>query len=367
MPGRLTRRAALQCALAWGLGSLSGMPQAGQARQPAQWLVSWYHGTQAWAGLWQDGRILRRTPLPARAHQLLELPPTRRTGPRMALAVARRPGEYLLRWNPATGRVQHHHAMEDDRFLAGHAVYSPELETLFTTETDAASGQGLVVARDPRSLQRRFEWASGGVGPHALLWEPPRAGQPRPTLLVANGGILNLPETGRRKLNLGAMDSNLTRLDAFTGDILGQWRLGDPHLSLRHLARAQDGTVGIALQAEHPDRTVRPQAPALALLDTQGLRALPAPTGEAAAHWDGYAGDIACTGDTFWVTAPQAGCLMAWRSNGSAARTTPLEGVCPVGVADGEVWALGTRAFQHGIRQAATERTQWDNHLLHWV
>lgn len=361
----LTRRSALQCTLAWGLGAFAGSAPAAVPHS-AQLLVSWYQGLRAWAGLWQDGRILRRTPLPARAHQLLELPPARRGSPRLALAVARRPGEYLLRFDPATGRTHTLHRMEDDRFLAGHAVFVQTLDTLFTAETDAASGQGLVVARDPATLQRRQEWASGGVGPHALLWEPTGAGQSRPTLLVANGGILNLPETGRRKLNLGAMDSNLTRLDAQTGQVLGQWRLDDRFLSLRHLARSDDGSVGIALQAEHPSRTHRAEAPALAVLDASGLHTVPAPAAKAAATWDGYAGDIACTGHTFWVTAPHAGYLMAWRSNGSDAQTTPLEGACAVGAENAEIWALGAHAYQRGKRQFATAPQTWDNHLLQW-
>ncbi len=361
----LTRGCALQCTLAWGLGAFVGSAPAA-APHSAQLLVSWYQGLRAWAGLWQDGRILRRTPLPARAHQLLELPPARRSGPRLAMAVARRPGEYLLRFDPATGRTHTLHRMEDDRFLAGHAVFVQALDTLFTTETDAASGQGLVVARDPATLQRRQEWASGGVGPHALLWEPTGAGQSRPTLLVANGGILNLPETGRRKLNLGAMDSNLTRLDAQTGQVLGQWRLDDRFLSLRHLARTDDGSVGIALQAEHPSRTHRAEAPALALLDHHGLRAVPAPAPNTAPGWDGYAGDIACTGESFWVSAPQAGYLLRWKLDGSGGEATQLEGACALGTGHA-VWALGTHAYQRGEKQFPGEMRLWDNHLLHWV
>ena len=39
------------------------------------------------------------------------------------------------------------------------------------------------------------------------------------------------------------------RLDATMGRLMGQWRLQDPRLSLRHLAWGPDGkTLGIALQ-----------------------------------------------------------------------------------------------------------------------
>lgn len=360
----LTRRSALQCTLAWGLGAFAGSAPAAVPHS-AQLLVSWYQGLRAWAGLWQDGRILHRTPLPARAHQLLELPPAHHGGPRLALAVARRPGEYLLRFDPATGRTHTLHRMEDDRFLAGHAVFVQTLDTLFTAETDAASGQGLVVARDPATLQRRQEWASGGVGPHALLWEPASADKSRPTLLVANGGILNLPETGRRKLNLGAMDSNLTRLDAQTGQVLGQWRLDDRFLSLRHLARADDGSVGIALQAEHPLEAERRQAPALAVLSAQGLRTAPSPAATAPA-WDGYAGDIAATSERFWVSAPHSGLLLAWSPGGAPLPTLPQTAVCALHTQHDEVLALGHHHLRQGPVLHPTPAHTWDNHMGVW-
>ena len=132
-----------------------------------------------------------------------------------------------MRMDVQRGKALQWHTMEDDRYLGGHAALSASGTTFFTTETDGATGQGLIAERDLQSLEKLREFPSGGIGPHALLLEPGG------TLLVANGGILNLPETGRRKLNIGRMDSNLTRLDPHSGQILGQFRVDDSFLSLR--------------------------------------------------------------------------------------------------------------------------------------
>jgi hypothetical protein len=271
--------------------------------------------------------------------------------------------------------------MEDDRYLAGHALLSADATTLYTTETDGETGQGLLVERDPITLAKRREFASGGVGPHAVLLEP---GNPpgADTLLVANGGILNLPETGRRKLNLGHMDSNLTRLDARTGTVLATYRLDDPFLSLRHLAHAPDGTVGVALQAEHPQRQDRRNAPALALLDGNGLRALPMAPDDAAIPgalhtWDGYAGDIAYVQGYFWASAPHAGLLLGWSAQGLAPVHREIPGAGALAVPSGtrgdrllvgasrDAWLLASPTARVAIPTAGPRyplASGWDNH-----
>jgi hypothetical protein len=347
-------------------------------------LTAWNQGSRSWAGLWTPHAPGRGIALPARAHQVLALPSAPGSHTPLALAVARRPGEYLLRFDPLRAQALLWHSMEDDRYLAGHALMSTDATTLYTTETDGATGQGLVVERDPVTLAKRREFASGGVGPHAVLLEP---GSPpgAETLLVANGGILNLPETGRRKLNLGRMDSNLTRLDARTGTVLATYRLDDPFLSLRHLARTPDGTVGVALQAEHPQPQDRRNAPAVALLDGNGLRALPMAPGDAALPgalhtWDGYAGDIAYANGCFWATAPNAGLLLGWSAQGLEPVHREIPGAGALAVPNGNrgerllvgasqnACLLASPKAIHAIHAIATTSlcypltSAWDNH-----
>jgi uncharacterized protein len=323
-------------------------------------LTAWNVGEQSWAGVWAPGQAQRGVALPARAHHLLPVPPSAQFPGAQALVMARRPGEFLLRMDTNQNRALQWHRMELDRYLGGHAALAPSGNRFFTTETDGEDGHGLVVERDLHSLQALREFPSGGIGPHALLVEADG------TLLVANGGILNLPETGRRKLNLDHMDPNLSRIDPRSGKLLAQYRLPDAMLSLRHLAVAPDGSIGIATQAEHASAADRHNAPALALLQGDALRAV---DWDSAAHipaqWDGYAGDICFADGHFQVSAPHAGWLVAWTPMGQMATPQEFEGVGPL-AAKGGKWMAGG---EHAVLEFAGDTTRtfalqggWDNH-----
>jgi uncharacterized protein len=349
--------------------SASASSSANGVFSTSRLLTAWDAADQYWAGVWSPGQSPKGIALPARAHEILALPArlTAAAAPHQALAVARRPGEYLVRFDSQRANVLAWHDMEDDRFLGGHAVFSAFGDALFTTETDGATGAGLVAERDPLTLKKRREFASGGIGPHALMLEPGG------TLLVANGGVLNLPETGRRKLNLDRMDPSLARIDPASGRILAQWRLDDPFLSLRHLARAPDGTIAIALQAEHADAKARQAAPLLALLTAEGLRTIALAPG---LQLGGYAGDVAwlppalaATGSAgqFLVSATPAGQLASWSAKGDALgrRTLAEAGALAV---NANRWLAGGA---HGLLMGADRErplkfevavTRWDNH-----
>ncbi|MBA2723956.1 MAG: DUF1513 domain-containing protein, partial [Methylibium sp.] len=144
--------------------------------------------------------IAASTEVPTRAHGLL----WERGG--TLLAVARRPGDWLLRWHPKKRTVQRVWS-EPDRSFNGHVLVSPDGRTLYTTQTDLDTGAGLIGVRDARSLEQRAEWPSHGLDPHALLFDV------QGRLLVANGGIPTQPETGRAKRGLDRMDASLVRLD----------------------------------------------------------------------------------------------------------------------------------------------------------
>ncbi|WP_295955322.1 DUF1513 domain-containing protein [Rhodoferax sp.] len=327
-------------------------------------LTSWVIDDQAWAGVWQLGSTSRGVALPKRAHEVQMLHAAL-GHPGQALAVARRPGEYLLRFDTRSARAVLWHDIEDDRVLCGHASYALDGSALYTTETSTDTGAGFIAVRDPVSLEKIREFSSGGLDPHMVLVEPDG------TLLVANGGLLNLPETGRTKLNLKQMDSSIARLDAATGTLRQAWRASDPYLSLRHLARAPNGTVAIAMQAEHADAAARRSAPLLALLDANGLRtiALPEPLA-----LGGYGGDVAFVpgrnspaDDRFVVSATRAGQLAWWSAQGGDPRQLALPEAGAL-AAYGPDWLAS--GAQGGVRgEVATRRldrlladVHWDNH-----
>lgn len=324
-PALLTRRQALALSIAGCL------PGGAAAAPPPRFVTAWDtpQGSRVGVLALREGRlhIAHAIEVPTRAHGL-----TVETGGSV-LAVARRPGDWLLRWWPAQGRAQW--AWTDDgTTFNGHAIASRDGRRIFTTETEPLSGQGRIGVRDAGSLRKVDEWDSHGLDPHEFVPGPDG------DLWVANGGIRTLVETGRSKRDLEHMDSSLVRLAAQDGALRGQWRLPDPRLGLRHLAwgRAEDGApvLGIALQAEHEAPEARRTAPVLALFDGQQLRLAPASAG-----LGGYGGGIAAGPDSFAVSCTLAHVLARFDATGRPTARVALDSACAVASSEGAFWGGG--------------------------
>jgi len=251
-------------------------------------------------------------PLPTRPHGLL----AEADGGLLVAGV--RPGAWLLRCDGA-GTPMHQARLDAEpgsARLGGHAAFSADGQLVYTTETDQKTGRGRIGVRDRRSLQKLAEWDTHGIDPHQVLLDP------QGHLMVANGGVPRAPED--KKYDLHRMDSSLVRLDGASGKLLGQWRLDDPRLSLRHLAwnhaPVDTGSIlGVALQAEHGDAARRAAAPILAVFDGDRLFA---PT--RANDGIGYAGDIAAAHHGgFALSSNQAGLTQLWHP-GIPERMTPV-------------------------------------------
>lgn len=285
--------------------------------------------------------------VPTRAHGIVVEPEG------SVLAVARRPGDWLVRWEPSTGMARWHWSNDGERSFNGHARRRGAL--LYTTETDLDSGDGRVVVRDAQSLVMRAAWPSGGADPHDLRFGADG------TLWVANGGIQTRPETGRAKLALDRMDSSLVRLDPHRGHIQGQWRLDDPRLSLRHLAWHGD-RLAVALQAEHDDASVRAAAPVLALFDGSKLR-----VADVAEPLAGYAGDVVAAPEGFVVSVPRAGAAVVFDRSGAWLQRQQLAQACPLAVLGHAVFVGGeggvlSLSCEKGLRDALEPALRLDNH-----
>jgi hypothetical protein len=267
----------------------------------------------ALAADWETRRLAIRyaVPLPTRPHGLLA------EADGGLLAVGVRPGTWLLRCD-GEGRVTQQVRVyeEGSTRLNGHAVVSAKGDALYTTETDLKSGRGRIGVRDRLTLRKLDEWDTHGIDPHQLLLD----GEGH--LVVANGGVPRTPED--KKHDLHRMESSLVRLDAAGGRLLGQFRLDDPRLSMRHLAwnRAPedgDALLGIALQAEHDEAAARAAAPILAVFDGERL-AVPTRANDGI----GYAGDIAAAHNVgFALSSNQAGKALLWHP-GAPDRMLPI-------------------------------------------
>ncbi|WP_269531065.1 DUF1513 domain-containing protein [Chitinimonas sp. BJYL2] len=305
---------------------------------------------------WQAGALDGQPiALPARAHVVI--PDPRRHGE--AIVVARRPGYFLARIDWQRGRRKQLLEIDNDRNLVGHAAFNADGRLLLTAETDERRGQGRLVVRDAVTLRPLRDFPSYGIGPHEMVWLDGY------TLAVANGGILTLPETGRLKRHDQPMDPSLAIVDIRDGRLLAEYRLPDPQLSIRHLARCADGTLGAALQFEGQG-----SAPLLALLREGQFRLL-----DGAIHgWDalgGYAASVAARGNTLLLSAPRGHRVASWSSDGTPQASTALhkaqglaalpQGWLVSGEA-GQLWQLAGDTL--AVQQSRTYRgVHWDNHL----
>lgn len=284
------------------------------------------------------------------------------------LVVAARPGTWLRRLD-SSGQVVLHHSVEAEhpaRSLAGHVVASADGQWLYTTENDRSTGAGWVSVRNVRDFSKQAEWPSHGRDPHQCLVDASGA------LLVANGGI---PRTiDGKKRDLEQMDSSLVRLDGGNGALLGQWRLDDPRLSLRHMAWSGESpsVLGIALQAEHDDPGHRTDAPVLAVWDGQRLSI---PSRDMAAG--GYAGDIAPgPGGGFVLSGQRVGRGVLWHPDAPRQLLTmaELQEVCALAVPEGSgrngVLMGATRGVALWHPGAASAMLPWPGAMTidnHWV
>ncbi len=335
-----------------GLAALLGAPAWGRAETTGGLLAaSWQTGDGYQVGILEAGEgLITRAALdvPTRAHALLREPGG------TLLAVARRPGDWLLRWD-RQGHPLAWRWIEPRRAFTGHVLSDGQF--LYACETDLDSGAGLIGVRDAKTLEKRAEWPTHGCDPHQLSWDP--GGQ----LLVANGGVPTRPETGRQKRELERMDSSLVRLAIGDGALLGQWRLDDPRLSLRHMAwSTRQEHLGIALQSEHDDPAARAAAPVLAVFDGNHLQAAPAPLALA-----GYGGDVVALDGGFAVSCPRADGVALFTAAGDWRGLLPLAEACALAAAPDRLWVGGRQqalALGPGAARAPIPDIRLDNHWI---
>jgi len=302
--------------------------------------------------------IVHALDIPTRAHGLLPLPDG------SLVAVARRPGDWLLRWLPGSRQKPVWHWTDGTRTFNGHAIARGN--HIYCTETDTDSETSLVVRRHAQTLETDAEWPTHGIDAHELLWDGAH-------LIVANGGVPTAPETGRSKRDLHRMQSTLVRLNGRTGALQGQWSLPDPRLSLRHLAwNPQHTALGIALQAEHDDTAAQHAAPVLALWDGQRLRVC----SHVAVSLHGYGGSIAATPHGWAVSCPRAGGIAHFTLQGAWHGLVPLPEACALAVSEETgLWAGGREASLQGTlttpaqhpHAASLQGVRLDNHWAAWV
>lgn len=322
----------------------------------------------------EDASIAWQQPLPARAHHIAV-----QEALGCYIAVARRPGTWLVLGDLQSGAVHAELSVPADRHLYGHGVFSADARWFYTTESafeDRDSDSGLVVEwrvveqQGRLGLQRGREFATRGVGPHELLLMPDGN-----TLVVANGGMRTHPATEREVLNLDSMQPSLVYLDRHSGVVLEQQLLpADLHQnSIRHLDVTADGLVGIGLQFQGEAW----QSVPLVALHRRGeaLRLLQAPP-ELQPQLQQYVGSVRFdrSGRYLAASCPRGNQLTFWDSaSGSFLHNLRARDACGLGGIDGGfVFSSGVGRLaaidlaDRSVRDFALPgqwQGFWDNHL----
>jgi hypothetical protein len=298
-------------------------------------------------------------PLPTRGHAAAAHP----LRPE-AVAFARRPGTFAVVIDCVAGQAKARLSAPEGRHFYGHGTFSKNGDWLFMTENDFEVGRGSISIWDAnRGYKRAGEFDSGGIGPHDI-----KRLHGSDTLVVANGGIDTHPDTGRTKLNIATMQSNLAYID--DGIVVEEVVLPSAMQknSIRHLAVNKTGAVafGMQWQGDNPvDGLVglhrRGAAPEMMQTTADQIRSL-----------KDYIGSIAFASDglTIAATSPRGGILHLYDANRmTLGEVLKIEDVCGAASRlDGFVFTSGTG----GIGTFDGRRTNvgtpqgnlWDNHLI---
>lgn len=319
------------------------------------------------AAISATGKLLFETRLPARAHAVAMHPSKNEL-----LVFARRPRHFLLVLNAKTGKVIHQLQSAANRPLYGHGVFSHNGTRLYLTANDTDNRGGVISVRDTTDSYRQVnEFSSGGIGPHELKLL--RDGK---TLVVANGGILTHPESGRSKLNLDSMTPALTYLDVEQGKVLDDFRLDSQYhqLSIRHLDVNQQDTVCFAMQYQGSRHDRFP----LIGFHRQGQTKLQLATTPKTvlATMKNYCGSVCAdaSGKTFAVSSPKGNVITLWCEQGKFIASQSLSDGCGVAAgseANSFYLSSGLGEFHHyqSVKKqdallALFKHYRWDNHLL---
>lgn len=313
--------------LALGLSGLAGLlvrPGLSLADYVKQGWLTGYGTSEGRYGLARIDPDLTATPLLTsdfRLHDVLHHPM------RFELcAPARRPGPDFWVLNEA-GEAQRLSPGEG-RHCFGHGAYSPDGKILYLPENDYDGERGVIGVYDvDDGYRKQAEYPSQGIGPHEIQLTADGK-----HLVVANGGILTHPETGRAKLNLDSMAPNLALIEAASGRALEGASLPDNwhQLSIRHIDVSSAGTVAFGLQDQVRTGEPRP------MVGLWRPGSAPVMLAEPEGSWHvlkSYVGSVAFDTSARYLaaTSPKSGRALFWTAkDGSLAGNIRLSDVCGI-------------------------------------
>ncbi len=294
--------------------------------------------------------------------------------PGSVILFARRPGREALEINLKTGAVEKRFEAAENRHFYGHGCFSEDGKWLFTTEADLTGNIGKIGIRDALTYQQVGEYESYGIGPHEMKLMPDGK-----SFVIANGGMLTRPESGRKVLNLDTMNSHLTYVDALTGQKVDEFHVPEAKASIRHLDVAKDGTVAIAMQVQRKAMSSSDIVP-LGAIQKPGhsLRLLKEPVGILSSMND-YMGSVAINNRSriAGFTSPRGDVAAFWHLDDERfAGYYRLNDVCGLTVSEDESHFIVSNSFgsvrqldafslqENKAKRQKFSGVAWDNHMI---
>jgi hypothetical protein len=211
--------------------------------------------------------------------------------------------------------------------------------------------------------------------------------------VVANGGILTHPDTGRAKLNLESMTPALTYIDTQTSKVIADYRLDKKHhqLSIRHLDITQDDQVCFVMQYQGSRRH---QVPLVGFHKGESELQLAEIPKAILPKMKNYCGSVSAdaSGQTFAVSSPRGNLMTLWNCKGEFIESFDLVDGCGVAMADDNGFFFSNgggelHQYQNNIKACksggvysesaqqscfkksllnSNKNQRWDNHLTAW-
>ncbi len=310
-------------------------------------------GNHGFALLSEDGAMLTEHRLTGRGHGFTTSPASG-----WSVAFARTPGNfgYAFRADGTSKPVAF--SSPENRHFYGHGAFWPDGKILYATENNFENDAGIIGLYEPANGFRRIgEFASGGIGPHEMLPSADGNG-----LWIANGGIVTHPSTGKTKLNLDTMRSNICLIDLKDGNIVARHETPNDwqRLSLRHMAADENGRIWIGAQHEGSETELAPLVARCGKDD--GLEFIELPR-QALGAMKNYVGSVAASGDGKRIafTSPTGGTLLVVdAATGLVAAQESVPDVCGIaGTGAGFI-----RSTEDGLLNTQRYERAWDNHIF---
>lgn len=287
---------------------------------------------------------------------------------------SRRPGTHGIRLNTSSGDIDGRFDSIDDRYMQGHGCYSADGQWLYCTESSISTGEGKITVRDANTLEQVNEFSSYGIGPHEVKLMPDGK-----TLVIANGGLLTHPDSGRKVLNLDTMRSTLTYINSRTGELISEHTVPEAKASIRHLDVAKDGTVAMGLQVQRKAMKSDALTPLAAIhKPAQEIQILSAPENLTHKLHD-YMGSVAINNDARIAafTSPKGDLALFWHLDDLTLQGYhAFHDVCGLAVSQnnkyfvlsnsaGKIRQINAQSLQENVdKRMYFPNVSWDNHML---